>query len=182
MFSQKCRSPVFHSLAIAFFSVEYVARLVVCPKKWKWEFVEKNKTELMTFPPSPGLSRTAWMWSTLLRSSRSTSRSSSLVRRCFWSDQMLQIRSDASDLHRLSLDNYLQFLSGKKMLWVSITINILIILTGTYYDDLSLDHTWRLRVARHEDHQQGRHHDQTGQYITYSFSNLISQWNIPPNF
>ena len=24
-----------HSLAIAFFSVEYVTRLVLCPKKWK---------------------------------------------------------------------------------------------------------------------------------------------------
>ena len=58
-------------------------------------------------------------------------------------------------------------LSGTKMLLnlyrLSLNYNIHLDHPLWYKDDLSLDYTWRLRVARHEDHQQGRHDDPPGQ-------------------
>ena len=76
----------------------------------------------MTFPCSPGLSRTAWMWSTLLQSSRSTSRSSSLVA-----------------------------------------------------PDSRLHYIFCPRLARHEDHQQGRHNDPSGQQNVFSLNSISGQ-------
>ena len=104
-----------HSLAIAFFSVEYVARLVLCPKKWKWAVLGLlNKTELMTFPKVPHGPH-----------------------ECHWPC------CNRSVLH---LNHPLWYIPPSS----------------------HLNSHLLPRVARHEDHQQGRHHDPSGQENIFS--------------